>query len=334
MCFSKKVQLKTLDNVTKNDDKYLQSIVSLEPSDKVTVDIPSYCSENVLIASEKNSQNTQPRFPDKIPIEEAFNFFECEDVSYNVVFRDDRVNYHTSNVLKGIGADVNHSSSAYHPEVFSPQNTKQWNEPGSSTNAAFEDVPFGAVPSSTGFLSKTPSSSSREDGIVANHTTLMGSPVLMNATSSMTSNSNKCPRTLNNMSSCTLPEDITSCDYEDPAILYVLSSMDYFYNVSTYGVVFQEFETHDGGHNEQALGNSSRLEKGLDTIVNDSQWTPEKNNYKTAPCANKRKCEISDEHLPPRKHRAGDSSILEAVKEFCISSMSPAMKKQLGFGDQ
>ncbi|GCC30421.1 hypothetical protein chiPu_0008872 [Chiloscyllium punctatum] len=135
-----------------------------------------------------------------------------------------------------------------------------------------------------------------------------------------------------------LPKELITSDYEVPEIADIITTMDFFYSVSIYGLYNDEISNYsfhepfygtikDNSCNtgvvtfprpiESSPGTDSATKIVLDSVKKEKRHSTDMISYPSS-----------------KKYRIADSAALEAVQEFCTVSMSATMKKRLGIEDQ
>eukprot|EP00062_Callorhinchus_milii_P022073 gi/632979496/ref/XP_007906502.1/ PREDICTED: proline-rich protein 22 [Callorhinchus milii] len=136
-----------------------------------------------------------------------------------------------------------------------------------------------------------------------------------------------------------LPSELLSPHYDVPEIADIVTTMEFFYSVSIYGLLNEELSNwnshlafysaakdasynHPSGGVQQRPGEASpgadtTAKTALDLVRKEKRQQPE----------------VLSQQLA-KKGRFADSAALEAVQEFCAVSMSATMKRRLGIEDQ
>ncbi|XP_038633768.1 uncharacterized protein LOC119953498 [Scyliorhinus canicula] len=135
-----------------------------------------------------------------------------------------------------------------------------------------------------------------------------------------------------------LPKELISSDYEVPEIADIITTMDFFYSVSIYGLFNDEISNWNSHIPFYNTIKENSCNSGVITLPRPGESSPGTDiATKIVLDSVKKEKRHSTDMIPhpiSKKCRIADSAALEAVQEFCTVSMSATMKKRLGIEDQ
>ncbi|GCB69161.1 hypothetical protein scyTo_0013928 [Scyliorhinus torazame] len=135
-----------------------------------------------------------------------------------------------------------------------------------------------------------------------------------------------------------LPKELISSDYEVPEIADIITTMDFFYSVSIYGLFNDEISNWNSHIPFYNTIKDNSCNSGVITLPRPGESSPGTDiATKIVLDSVKKEKRHSTDMIPhpiSKKCRIADSAALEAVQEFCTVSMSATMKKRLGIEDQ
>ncbi|XP_069784116.1 proline-rich protein 22-like [Narcine bancroftii] len=133
-----------------------------------------------------------------------------------------------------------------------------------------------------------------------------------------------------------LPKELVSSNYEVPELTDIISTMDFFYSVSTYSLFSDELSDCNPHLAFCCSAKDCSCNPGVSASSKPGELSPITDTSIKIPDSVKReKRHSTDMTTQPvsKKCRITDSAVLEAVQEFCVVSMSATMKKRLGIED-